>query len=69
MPQMNGSELAQAVRAARPDLPIVLCTAYDLHRRSSASFDAELEKPAEPRALILALAAAIQSKAGAGDDN
>ena len=63
MPEMNGGELAKAVRAARPDLPIVLCTAYDLHRRSSATFDAELEKPAEPRALILTLAAAIKAKA------
>ena len=63
MPQMNGGELAKAVRAARQDLPIVLCTAYDLHRRSSATFDAELEKPAEPRALILTLAAAIKGKA------
>ncbi len=62
MPEMNGGELAKAIRAARPDLPIVLCTAYDLHRRSSATFDAELEKPAEPRALILALAAAIKIK-------
>ena len=43
MPEMSGGELAKAVRDARPDLPIVLCTAYDLHQRSSATFDAELE--------------------------
>ena len=28
MPGMSGKELAQAVLALRPDLPIVLCTGY-----------------------------------------
>jgi CheY-like chemotaxis protein len=29
MPGMTGAELIDAVRAERPDLPIVLATAYD----------------------------------------
>lgn len=62
MPHMNGAELAEAARAARADLPIVLCTAYDLHRRSSATFDGEIEKPATPADLISALAAAIKTE-------
>ncbi len=62
MPHLNGAELAKAAREARADLPIVLCTAYDLHRRASATFAAEIEKPAEPAALILTLAAAIKAK-------
>lgn len=62
MPHMNGAELAEAAGKASADLPIVLCTAYDLHRRTSATFAAEIEKPAEPAALILTLAAAIKAK-------
>ena len=65
MPHMNGAELAAAARAARADLPIVLCTAYDLHRRSSDVFDVELGKPVLPAALINALVGA----AGNGHDN
>ncbi len=64
MPHMNGAQLAEAGRKARADLPIVLCTAYDLHRRSSAMFDAEIAKPAAPAALILTLATAIKAKTG-----
>ncbi|MGB0854528.1 MAG: PAS domain S-box protein [Pikeienuella sp.] len=64
MPHMNGAELAAAARAARGDLPIVLCTAYDLHRRSSTVFDVELEKPALPAALIGALATATTAAQG-----
>jgi len=64
MPHLNGAELAKAAREARADLPVVLCTAYDLHRRASATFAAEIEKPAEPTALILTLAAAIKATTG-----
>lgn len=64
MPYLNGAELAEAVRKARADLPIVLCTAYDLHRRSSATFNAEVEKPATPAGLISALATAIKADQG-----
>lgn len=59
MPHMNGAELASAVRDARADLPIVLCTTHNLRRRSSTIFDAELGKPVESSALILALETAI----------
>lgn len=66
MPFLNGAELAKAAEGARADLPIILCTAYDLHRRTSATFAAEIEKPAEPEALILTLAAAIKVKVADG---
>ncbi len=66
MPHLNGAELAVSARGARPDLPIVLCTAYDLHRRTSATFSAEIEKPADPTALILTLAAAIKARMATG---
>ena len=72
MPHMNGAELAKAARATRADLPIVLCTAYDLHRRSSKVFDVELEKPALPAALIGALAKATdpeRTEDGADEGN
>ncbi|MEL7463857.1 MAG: PAS domain S-box protein [Pseudomonadota bacterium] len=61
MPHMDGAALATAAKAARADLPVVLCTAFDLHQRSGAVFDGELEKPAEPGALISTLAAAIKA--------
>lgn len=67
MPHMDGAALAEAAKAARADLPVVLCTAFDLHMRSGALFDGELEKPAEPGALISTLAAAIKTHKVAED--
>lgn len=69
MPHLNGAELAKAAQEARADLPVVLCTAYDVHRRACATFAAEIPKPAEPAALILTLATAIKSKTADGSSD
>ncbi|GGK49643.1 MASE1 domain-containing protein [Salinarimonas ramus] len=46
MPGMTGLQLAQAVRARRPDLPLVLATGYaELPEGTDASVDARLSKP------------------------
>jgi CheY-like chemotaxis protein len=29
MPEMNGIEMARAMRAMRPDLPVILCTGFN----------------------------------------
>jgi PAS domain S-box-containing protein len=44
MPQMTGSQVVSALRARRPDLPIILCSGFDREGRG-ASADAYLPKP------------------------
>ena len=46
MPRMGGAETLQAIRAIRPDIPVVLCTGYDKdHAFEGASPSAFLQKP------------------------
>lgn len=49
MPDMTGEELAERMRAIRPDIPIILCTGYsermDERRAREAKFNGYLEKP------------------------
>lgn len=62
MPKMSGGELAKAVRALRPGLPIVLATGY---AELPTGFDLELPrlgKPYRQEQLELAIAAAIQKR-------
>ncbi|MEO0699559.1 MAG: response regulator, partial [Pseudomonadota bacterium] len=64
MPGMTGAELARAVRAVVPDLPIVLCSALAEARRHAAQADAVLAKPVTPDGLQRALARAIVERQG-----
>lgn len=60
MPRMTGSDLAQAVRAHAPGLPIILVTALaDMAGRDTAMFDAVLSKPVDKAALVNAAENAI----------
>jgi len=45
MPNMTGAELVEALRARRPDLPIVVCSGYDRVGKGPAGADAYLAKP------------------------
>jgi PAS domain S-box-containing protein len=51
MPRMNGAEVVAALRARRPELPIVLCTGYDRDRTGPVNADAYLPKPFRIEAL------------------
>jgi len=44
MPRMGGADVVDALRARRPDLPIVLCSGFDRDVRSIRA-DAYLPKP------------------------
>lgn len=66
MPGMNGAEVAEQARAARPDLPIMSLSGY----ADSAAMDAALDgralvltKPVECRALFDAIASATTNAA------
>jgi two-component system, cell cycle sensor histidine kinase and response regulator CckA len=63
MPRMTGLQLAQALRASRPDLPVILYTGYaeGLARSEleGAGIRAVLRKPVEPGALEAALAGVL----------
>lgn len=67
MPQMTGSELARAVRAAAPALPVLLCTALpDWHGQNCGDgslFDALVGKPARPACLLSGARAALDRRA------
>ena len=56
MPEVNGYELLQQLRARLPDLPAIALTAYaapaDIERAQRAGFQVHLAKPVEARALI-----------------
>jgi CheY-like chemotaxis protein len=47
MPRMSGAEVVTALRARRPDLPIVLCSGFDREGRDGRGVraDAYLPKP------------------------
>jgi CheY-like chemotaxis protein len=45
MPQMNGAQLAQAIRALKPDLPIILATGYAERLEGFATHLPRLSKP------------------------
>ncbi|MFT6532110.1 MAG: PAS domain S-box-containing protein [Limimaricola cinnabarinus] len=56
MPGMTGARLAEAMRARRPDLPIILCTGYgELPERSEAFVSGRLGKPFSERQLSEAI--------------
>lgn len=68
MPGMNGHELAEIVRAHRPELPIVLLSAYaDGHDRQGASngpFREIVLKPAGITVIAAALRRALERPVG-----
>jgi len=60
MPGMTGAELAEAVRAAAPRVPVILVTALaGISGRAGAGFDAVLAKPVDRAALVMAAETAI----------
>ncbi len=64
MPGMSGAELADHVRALRPDLPVIVCTGYsellDEATSSARGFDRFLMKPVGRTDLATALRAALE---------
>ena len=65
MPGMNGAEVAEQARAARPDLPVIFISGY----ADSAAMDAALDgralvlaKPVDSRALLDAIASATANR-------
>jgi PAS domain S-box-containing protein len=60
MPGRNGAELAEALRAFAPRLPVILVTALaGIAGRTGAAFDAVLPKPVDRQALVMAAETAI----------
>jgi DNA-binding NtrC family response regulator len=60
MPEMNGVELTQAVRAIRPTLPVVLVTGYGDHEGLKEYSDSQiLQKPYTEGDLMEKIAAAL----------
>jgi CheY-like chemotaxis protein len=62
MPQMSGIELAEAVRAEWPDLPVVLATGYADLPAGIASTLPRLMKPFHERHLANAIADAMRGE-------
>jgi len=56
MPRMSGADVIAAVRARRPDLPVILCSGFDRDRRGPVQADAYLPKPFRIDALERTLA-------------
>lgn len=56
MPQMSGTDVVAAVRAKRPELPVVVCSGYDRDGRGPVQADAYLPKPFRIDALERTLA-------------
>jgi signal transduction histidine kinase/CheY-like chemotaxis protein len=53
MPRMGGAETLQAIRAIRPDIPVILCSGYDEdHALKGDSSSAFLQKPFKLSTLI-----------------
>jgi CheY-like chemotaxis protein len=65
MPELTGLQLAEAVHAMRPALPIVLTTGFadvpDVGRRRALGIREVLMKPANPRDLTLAVRQALRA--------
>jgi CheY-like chemotaxis protein len=63
MPRMNGLQLAQALRGARGELPVILYTGYgdglDRAELEAAGIRTVLRKPVDPGALEAALRNAL----------
>jgi len=67
MPEMSGEELARAVRRLRPDLPVILCTAYRSSRPDLPGPAVEvIDKPVDPGHLARRVRAALDEAAAAG---
>jgi CheY-like chemotaxis protein len=45
LPQMSGADVVAAMRARRPDLPLIVCSGYDRDGRGPVAADAFLPKP------------------------
>jgi PAS domain S-box-containing protein len=56
MPLMSGADVVSALRASKPDLPVILCTGFDRDRRGPVQADAYLPKPFRIEALEQTLA-------------
>ena len=56
MPRMNGADVVAALRARKPDLPIILCTGYDRDGRGPVEATPYLPKPFRIEALEATLA-------------
>jgi CheY-like chemotaxis protein len=70
MPKMTGDELAAAIRAIRPDIPVILCSGYSERVRSAQEgkngIDAFAFKPVSAAALSRIIRKVLQSKASVG---
>ena len=56
MPSMSGADVVAALRARRPNLPVVVCSGYDRDSRGPVQADAYLPKPFRIDALERTLA-------------
>jgi len=65
MPRMTGAEMVRALRERRPDLPIILCSAFDREGRGGHA-DAYLPKPFRIDALDQTLAKLVPRYTGPG---
>ncbi len=66
MPGMNGAELAKAIRARRPHLPIVFATGFaDVSALTDERDEQIIRKPFDDSELALKLSLALQRDAGA----
>jgi FixJ family two-component response regulator len=65
MPGMDGFELLRALRAARPELPVILITGYpDTLKRMASQADSNLRcftKPFQGPALLMAIGESIRT--------
>jgi len=60
MPQMNGAQLAQAIRSIRPDLPIILATGYAERLEGFATRLPRLSKPFTQLNLVEIIASTLR---------
>ena len=66
MPQMNGFEVARAVKEIRPDIKVVFITAFDINKSEfekvlpSTKVDALITKPVKPTAFAETLKAIME---------
>ncbi len=64
MPDLNGQDLAESLRALRPDLPVIFCSGYSPDRLILTGKAAEiLEKPVDPGVLARQVRTALDSAA------